>query len=109
MRIGSNFYSAHYSNYTVGREGRAIKYFTVHHMAALNDTLRYLWGNPDRNGSSHFGVFNGYYEQYVDTDNTAWTNGNWLSNTESITCETRGDWRNGFYDRATLNTLTEVM
>ncbi len=110
MKIaGIPFYPAHSSNFTVGREGRSIKYFTVHHMAALNDTLRYLWGNPDRNGSSHFGAFNGYAEQYVDTDNTAWCNGNWLSNTESISCETRGDWRFGYYDQATLDTLTNIM
>lgn len=110
MRIpGTTFYSADPSNYTVGREGRQPKYFTVHHMAALNDTLRYLWGNPDRNGSSHIGAFNGYAEQYVDTADTAWCNGNWNSNLDSISCETRGDWRNGYYDQATLDTLTEVM
>jgi len=110
MRVaGVPFYPAHESNFTYGRGGRSIKYFTVHHMAALNDTLRYLWGNPNRGGSSHFGAFNGYAEQYVDTDNTAWCNGNWLSNQESISCETRGDWRNGYYDQATLDTLTEVM
>lgn len=110
MKIaGIPFYSAHPTNFTLGREGRLPKYFTVHHMAALNDTLRYLWGNPDRNGSSHFGAFNGYAEQYVDTNDTAWCNGNWQSNLDSISCETRGDWRNGYYDQATLNTLTEVM
>ena len=106
---GIPFYPASTANYTAGRGGRAIKYFTVHHMAALNDTLRYLWANPARNGSSHFGAFNGYAEQYVDTDDTAWTNGNWISNQESITCETRGDWRFGFYDQATLDTLTNIM
>lgn len=110
MKIaGVPFHPAHSSNYTVGREGRQIKYFTVHHTAALNDTLRYLWGDPDRNGSSHFGVFNGYAEQYVDIKDTAWTNNNWLSNTESITCETRGDWRNGYFDQSTLDMLTDIM
>lgn len=110
MRIpGATFYSAHSSNFTLGREGRQPKYFTVHHMAALNDTLRYLWGNPDRNGSSHLGAFNGYAEQYVDTNDTAWCNGNWQSNLDSISCETRGDWRNDFYDQSTLDVLTDLM
>lgn len=110
MKItGIPFYPAHPSNFTVGREGRQPTKFTVHHMAALNTTLRYLWGDPNRNGSSHLGAFNGYAEQYVDTNNTAWTNGNWNSNLDSITCETRGDWRNGFYDQSVLNTLADVM
>lgn len=105
----TGFYQAASSNYTPGRSGRAIKYFTVHHSAGFEDTLRYLWANPARNGSSHFFVSGSVREQYVDLNDTAWTNGNWISNCESITCETRGDWRNGYYDQATLNNLTEVM
>ena len=105
----AKFYPAHTSNYTQGRRGRSIEWFTVHHMGALNSTLRYLWGNASRNGSSHFGVFNGYTEQYVDTDNGAWTNGVFDSNMKSITCETRGDWRFGYYDQSTLDQLTELM
>lgn len=110
MRLGYPFYQASGSNYTAGRSGRTLKYFTVHHSAGWEDTLRYLWGNPARGGSSHFWVGNkaGQIEQYVDTDDTAWTNGNWTSNCESITCETRGDWR-GYYDQTTLNNLEELM
>lgn len=105
----TGFYPADPSNYTKGRDGRSIKYFTVHHSAGWEQTLRYLWADPARNGSSHFYVSGSVREQYVDLENTAWTNGNWVSNTESLTCETRGDWRNGYYDQATLNNLTEVM
>lgn len=105
----TGFYPADPSNYTKGRDGRAIKYFTVHHSAGWEQTLRYLWANPSRNGSSHFYVSGTVREQYVELEDTAWTNGNWVSNTESLTCETRGDWRNGYYDQATLNNLTEVM
>lgn len=109
MRIpGTNFYPAHSSNYTKGRN-RPIKKFTVHHSAGWEQTLRYLWADPNRNGSSHFYVSGSVREQYVDTNDTAWTNGNFSSNSESLTCETRGDWRNGYYDQATLNNLTEVM
>ncbi|UOF77950.1 N-acetylmuramoyl-L-alanine amidase [Caudoviricetes sp.] len=104
----TGFYPAATSNYTKGRGGRAIKYFTVHHSAGWEQTLRYLWADPNRNGSSHLYVSGTVREQYVDLNDTAWCNGNWLSNQESISCETRGDWR-GYYDQATLNNLTEVM
>lgn len=104
----TGFYPAAASNYTKGRTS-PIRKFTVHHSAGWEQTLRYLWADPARNGSSHFYVSGSVREQYVDTADTAWTNGNWASNCESITCETRGDWRNGYYDQATLNNLTEVM
>ena len=106
MRIpGIPFYQAAGSNYSRGRE-QPIRYVTIHHSAGWEDTLRYLWANPSRNGSSHFWVGNkpGQIEQYVDTDDTAWTNGNWRSNNESLTIETRGDWR-GYYDQQTLDNL----
>lgn len=105
----TGFYPAAPSNQTAGRSGYSLKYFTVHHSAGSEQTLRYLWADPNRNGSSHFYVSGSVREQYVDTDNTAWCNGNWISNCESVSCETRGDWRNGYYDQATLNNLTEVM
>jgi len=110
MRVaGVPFYQAHTNNFTRGRE-RAVRYITIHHSAGWEDTLRYLWANPSRNGSSHFWVGNnaGQIEQYVDTDDTAWTNGNWVSNTESITIETRGDWR-GYFDQTTLNNLKTLL
>lgn len=105
----ATFYQAHSSNYSVGRE-QPIRYVTIHHSAGWEATLRYLWANPSRNGSSHFWVGNtpGAIEQYVDTKDTAWTNGNWRSNNESITIEVRGDWR-GYYNQATLDNLEELL
>lgn len=88
------FYPAHSSNYTAGRN-RPIKYITIHHMAGTPSTLRYLWADPLRNGSSTFAVFPGKIEQYVRIGDTPWTNGNFASNSESITIETYGDWRGG--------------
>ncbi len=110
MRIAgiAGFYPAHTSNYQAGRGGRSIKYFTVHHTAGFESTLRYLWANANRGASSTFFAGQGYYEQYVDTNDTPYTNGNFVSNQESITCETRGDWR-GYYDQSTLDTLQELM
>lgn len=102
----AKFFQAALSNFTRGREGRIVKFITIHHSAGWEATLRYLWGDPNRNGSSHFWVGNldGQIEQYVDTNDTAWTNGNWRSNTESVTIEVRGDWR-GYYDQKTLDNL----
>lgn len=110
MKIsGIPFYPAHSSNQTKGRI-KPIKHITVHHSAGWEQTLRYLWADPNRDGSSHFWVGNkaGHLEQYVDTDDTAWTNGNWYSNNESITIEVRGDWR-GYYDTQTLLNLRELL
>ena len=111
MRLSiAKFYTAHSSNYTKGRT-RAVKYFTVHHSAGWEQTLRHLWGTPSRNASSTFWVGNqaGHIEQYVDTADTQWTNGNYIANSESITVEVRGDWRNGYYSASTLKNLENLM
>ena len=109
MRLSYPYYQAASSNYSRGRE-QPIRYITIHHSAGWEQTLRYLWADPNRNGSSHFWVGNqpNHIEQYVDTVDTAWTNGNWRSNNESITIEVRGDWR-GYYDQQTLNNLGKLL
>lgn len=104
----TGFYPADPSNYTKGRS-KAITKFCVHHSAGWEQTLRYLWQTPSRNASSTFYVSGSVREQYVELEDTPWTNGNFASNSESLTVEVRGDWRNGYYDQATLNNLTEVM
>ena len=104
----TGFFQAAAGNYQPGR-GKPIRCFTVHHSAGWEQTLRYLWGDPARGASSTFYVSGSVREQYVDTDSTPYTNGNFPSNQESLTCEVRGDWRNGYYDQATLNNLQEVM
>lgn len=107
----AQFHPAHQSNYSKGRGGYSIDRFTVHHSAGWEQTLRYLWADPARNGSSHFWVGNkkGAIEQYVDTDDMAWTNTNSVSNKKALTCETRGDWRNGYYDQTTIDNLETLM
>ena len=104
----TGYFQAATGNYQPGR-GKPIRCFTVHHSAGWEQTLRYLWGDPARGASSTFYVSGSVREQYVDTDDTPYTNSNWPSNQESLTCEVRGDWRNGYYDQATLDNLTEVM
>lgn len=108
MIPNTKFYPAHSSNYTKGRT-RPIRKFTVHHTAANNTTLRHLWGNPSRNGSSTLFVSGNVREQYVRLKDTPWTNGNFASNSESITCEVTGDWRNGYVNTGALKNLQEVM
>jgi len=110
-RSDTPFYPAHTSNYTKGRGGKSIKNITFHHTAALNSTLRYLWADPNRNGSSHYfvGIGANRHEQYVYEKDTAWTNGNYASNQQSITIETRGDWRFGYSSQETINNLVSLV
>lgn len=99
---------ANSANFSVGRAGHSIKYVTVHHTAANNTSLATLYANAARQGSAHFFVSDSRIEQYVDTNDTAWTNGNLTSNRESITIETNGNWQNGYYNQATLDNLTRL-
>lgn len=81
---------AHASNYTVGRGGNKIRAITIHHMAAVWTAKRCgeSFQQAERDGSSHYGIgYNGEIAQYVDEKNTAWTNGDWDSNLESVTIE----------------------
>ena len=110
MRLSiASWYPAASSNQTAGRGGNPVDRITIHHTAALNTTLRYLWADPARNGSSHFFVSDKVIEQYVDTNNTAWTNGNFASNQRSISIEVNGDWRFGYYNQTTLNNLQRLL
>lgn len=88
------------SNFTYGRSGRSLRKITVHHCAGVMsaESIGYLWQNPSRECSSHYGIGNdGRIGQYVDENNTAWTDSNWESNCTSVTietsnCSTGGDW-----------------
>lgn len=90
---------AHPSNYTKGRS-TAITDITIHHMAGVlsAETCGNIFARAGRNGSSHYGIGNGgEIGQYVNEEDTAWTNSNWPSNCRSVTIETSnsatgGDW-----------------
>ena len=105
---------AYSGNYTVGRSGRKIEAITIHHMAGVlsAESCGYIWQRVDRYGSSHYGIGNdGKIAQYVDEENTAWTNSNWDSNCKSVTietsnCENGGNWR--VSDQA-LNSLIKLV
>jgi hypothetical protein len=100
---------AHANNYTVGRQGTPVRKITFHHAVGSLDSVYQAWSNPTRGGSSHFGVGDGRIWQFVDMNNTAWTNGNWPSNLESVTIEHEGDWRNGFWSEGILNTSAQLV
>ena len=88
------------SNFSGGRSGYGIQKITVHHCAGVMsaESIGYLWQNPGRECSSHYGIGNdGRIGNYVAEENTAWTDSNWVSNCTSVTIETSnsscgGDW-----------------
>jgi len=89
---------AYEGNYTKGREGKQIKKITIHHMAGRLTAQRCgeLFQRPGREGSSHYGIgYDGQIAQYVDEENTAWSDNNWESNTTSVTIETSNDSSGG--------------
>lgn len=87
------------TNYTKGRSSK-ITEITIHHMAGVMtaEQCGRIFQQKNRNGSSHYGIGNdGRIGNYVDENNTAWTNSNWASNCRAITIETSnnkvgGDW-----------------
>lgn len=91
---------ADHSNFSDGRSGYSLQKITVHHCAGVMspESIGYLWQNPGRECSSHYGIGNdGRIGQYVDEYDTAWTDSNWVSNCTSVTIETSncgydGDW-----------------
>ena len=106
---------AHTNNFTVDRSanGAHISEICIHHAAGNISvkTLGALWQNPNRAGSSHYGVSGTNIGQYVKESNIAWTNGHWPSNKRSVTIETSNssgapDW---LVSDTTLDTLIRLV
>lgn len=105
---------AHPSNYTKGRGGRRIRAITVHHMAARWTAKRCgeSFQQIERDASSHYGIgFEGEIARYVDEKDTAWTNGDWDSNLESVTIECANSAMGEPWpvSDATLNSLIDLV
>ena len=106
---------AHTNNFTPNRSANdsPISEICIHH-AACNitvATLGALWQNPNRAGSSHYGVNGTQISQYVKESDIAWTNGHWESNKRSVTIETANssgspDW---LVSDETLNSLIALV
>lgn len=63
-----------------------------------------------RYGSSHYGVgYDGSIANYVDEENTAWTNSNWDSNCKSVTIETSDNDSSWYVNDITLNSLIKLV
>lgn len=105
---------AYSGNYTIGRSGRKIEMIAIHHMAGIlsAEQCGKIFQKVGRNGSSHYGIGNdGRIGNYVEEENTAWTNSNWDSNCKSVTietsnCEIGGNWE--VSDKA-LNSLIRLV
>ncbi len=95
------------TNYTPGRSS-AIKRITVHHAVTEADSLQGTFSDPNRNASSHFYVTKDGIEQYVDTDDTAWTNSDWVSNSQSVTIETQGTWLDNYMNQGALDSMCKL-
>jgi len=96
-------------NYTEWRQGNAIQKITFHHACSSAASAVNWFKNPNSQTSSHFIVGPGIIYCMVDTDDTAWTNGNWNSNLVSVTIEFEGTWLNGFRNESTINTGVELV
>lgn len=105
---------AYVGNYTKGREGKKISEITIHHMAGKLTARRCgeLFQAVGRNGSTHYGVgYEGEIANYVDEDNTAWSNSNWNANCRAVTIETSNDPYGGNWlvNDVTLHSLIKLV
>ena len=98
-------------NYTKGRSGRSIEAITIHHMAGrlTAEQCGRIFQAKGRYGSSHYGVgYDGSIANYVDEEDTAWTNSNWDSNCKSVTIETSDNDNSWYVNDITLNALIKL-
>lgn len=96
-------------NYSEGRQGTPVRRIAFHHVVGSAASAVSKFRNAASQTSAHFVVGASKVYCCVDTDNTAWTNGNWASNLESVTIEHEGDWRNGFRDENVLNNSARLV
>lgn len=107
----TSYVPAYRGNYTNGRQGHKIKKITIHHMAGrlTCEQCGTIFQRVGRQGSSHYGIgYDGRIAQYVDETDTAWTDGNWDSNLESVTIE-NSDIKSGAPWDVTAETLTALI
>lgn len=112
--LATERYAAHPSNYTAGRPQGAPDHITVHHMAGVLSAAQCgsIFQRPGRGGSAHYGIGNGgEIANYVDENDTAWSDSNWNSNCKTISIETAnsengGEWPVG---EAAFNSLVKLV
>ena len=97
--------------YTKGREGSTVKKITIHHMAGVLTAEECGRVFQKRQASAHYGIgYNGEMAQYVREKDSAWADGNWNSNKQSITIECANDRTGGEWhvSDATLKSLINL-
>ena len=78
-------------NYTTGRNGHKIDHITLHIMAGTLAGTDGHFANPANQVSATYGIgANGEIHQYVSESDTAWADGNALSNATGISIEHQG-------------------
>lgn len=103
---------AYEGNFTYGRSGRSIEAITIHHMAGrlTAEQCGRIFQAKGRYGSSHYGVgYDGSIANYVDEEDTAWTNSNWDSNCKSITIEISDNDNSWYVNDTTLNAVIKLV
>lgn len=105
---------AHQNNYTIGRSEKNIEIITIHHMAGIltAEECGKLFQDETRNASSHYGIGkDGEVGLYVDEENTAYTNGDFDSNSIAVTIETSNSEASGDYSVSdeVLNVLIKLV
>jgi hypothetical protein len=95
--------------YSTGRQGNPVRNITFHHACSSALSAVNWFKNPNSQTSSHFIIGPNTIYCMVDTDDTAWTNGNWQSNLQSVTIEHEGTWLNGFRDENVINKSVELV
>ena len=86
-------------NFMFGRDGNSVSVITYHHTdstTAESAIARFKLVGVQV--SAHFMVANDNIYCCVNTDDTAYSNGVWQSNLESVSIEHVGIWLNGFRD-----------
>lgn len=103
---------AYEGNFTYGRSGRNIEAITLHHMAGklTAEQCGEIFQEKGRYGSSHYGVgYDGSIANYVDEEDTAWTNSNWDSNCKSVTIEISDNDNSWYVNDTTLNAVIKLV
>lgn len=92
---------ANNTNFMVGRNGTPVRKIAFHHVVgpASSAVSRFQQASQV---SAHFIVASDRIYCMVDTDDTAYCNGNWASNLESVCIEHEGTWLNGFRDEGVI-------
>ncbi len=91
---------ANANNYAIGRNGQTIEMITIHHMSGVltAEECGSIFQDENRIASSHYGVGkDGRIGQYVDEENTAYTNGDLEANFRAVTIETSNSETSGNY------------